>query len=98
VQRTAHLPAAHPRTSCRLAATLGAKSTVRKLSKRDIAACDITKTCDSVKDPSEPMALRLSSQLLYGVVRIYVQQVSLPSSRSVGSAECHHRQRRGWAT
>ncbi|CEH17847.1 Sister chromatid cohesion complex Cohesin, subunit RAD21/SCC1 [Ceraceosorus bombacis] len=57
-----------------LAATLGAKNAIRKLNKRDIATCDIGKTCEAVMNPKEPMALRLSSQLLYGVVRIYVQQ------------------------
>lgn len=33
---------------------------------------------ERVASPPEPMALRLSSQLMYGVVRVYVQQVSVP--------------------
>lgn len=38
----------------------------------------------NVSSPTEPMALRLSSQLLYGVVRIHMQQVSGSSRSQVG--------------
>nr|WJN25048.1 meiotic cohesin complex subunit [Sporisorium sorghi] len=54
-----------------LAATLGDRSTVRRLSRKEILSVDIDKACEYVRRPSEPLALRLSSQLLYGVVKLY---------------------------
>ncbi|TFK41172.1 Rec8 like protein-domain-containing protein [Crucibulum laeve] len=52
-----------------LAATLGAKSTFTKLPKRSVLTADITKLCDLIAEPAEPLALRLSSNLMFGVVR-----------------------------
>ena len=44
----------------------------RKLSKTHILQSDIEKDVQTIVDPGQtPMALRLSSQLLLGVVRIY---------------------------
>lgn len=60
-----------------LAATLGSKSSVRRLSRKDIMAVNVSKACTMVRSPNEPMALRLSSQLLYGVVKIYHQQAEI---------------------
>ncbi|PWN47717.1 hypothetical protein IE53DRAFT_233763 [Violaceomyces palustris] len=57
-----------------LAATIGRQSPFRKLSRREIMSVNIPKTCATVASPPEPMALRLSSQLMFGVVRIYGQQ------------------------
>lgn len=54
-----------------LAATLGAKSSLKKLNKRSVMAADITELCDLISQPSEPLALRLSSNLMVGVVRVY---------------------------
>jgi hypothetical protein len=53
----------------RLAATLGAKSSFKKLPKRDVLTADIAGLCKAIKDPLEPLALRLSSNLMVGVVR-----------------------------
>ncbi|KAJ7125591.1 Rec8 like protein-domain-containing protein [Mycena crocata] len=54
-----------------LAATLGSKSTFKKLPKRSILTADISQLCDLIATPSEPLALRLSSNLMIGVARVY---------------------------
>lgn len=54
-----------------LAATLGDRSIVRRLSRKEILGVEIDKVCDYVRRPGEPLALRLSSQLMYGVVKLY---------------------------
>lgn len=51
----------------RLAATLGSKS--KKLARREVVAADITRLCALVTHPPEPLALRLSSNLMVGVAR-----------------------------
>lgn len=55
--------------SARLAATLGPQSVFRKLPKRSVVSADITELCDQIVEPAEPLALRLSSNLMIGVVR-----------------------------
>jgi meiotic recombination protein REC8 len=68
---------AHPTVSSflitlsRLAATLGSKSTLKKLTKKSVLTADITHLCDMIATPSEPLALRLSSNLMVGVARVY---------------------------
>ena len=54
---------------CRLAATLGSKSAFTKLQKRDVMTANISQLCTLVAQPAEPLALRLSSNLMVGVVR-----------------------------
>ncbi|KAK0465040.1 Rec8 like protein-domain-containing protein [Desarmillaria tabescens] len=54
-----------------LAATLGSKSTFKKLPKRSVMTADIGQLCDLIAEPSEPLALRLSSNLMVGVARVY---------------------------
>ncbi|THH21523.1 hypothetical protein EW146_g23 [Bondarzewia mesenterica] len=54
-----------------LAATLGAKSTFKKLPKRDVMGADIAQLCDLIVQPAEPLALRLSSNLMVGVARVF---------------------------
>jgi hypothetical protein len=53
----------------RLAATLGSKSTFKKLPKRSVLTADISQLCHLIADPAEPLALRLSSNLMVGVAR-----------------------------
>lgn len=60
-----------------LAATLGDRSVIRRLSRREILGVDIAKACAYLRTPTEPLALRLSSQLLFGVVRLYGHQAEL---------------------
>ncbi|KAE8212841.1 hypothetical protein CF327_g3547 [Tilletia walkeri] len=58
-----------------LAATIGSRSSFKKLSRADVGSVDLVKICQELAAPDEAMALRLSSQLLYGTVRIYEQQL-----------------------
>ena len=53
----------------RLAATLGSKSSFRKLPRRSVATADIPELCELIAEPPEPLALRLSSNLMIGVAR-----------------------------
>ncbi|KLO17000.1 hypothetical protein SCHPADRAFT_926107 [Schizopora paradoxa] len=54
-----------------LAATLGSKSSFKKLPKQSIRTADIPQLCDQISRPPEPLALRLSSNLMVGVARVY---------------------------
>ncbi|KAL4782727.1 Rec8 like protein-domain-containing protein [Aspergillus varians] len=57
-----------------LVATLGARSISRRLNRKTIQGVDVPKACGVIVDPTAPMALRLQSNLLYGVSRVYSQQ------------------------
>ncbi|RIA99009.1 Rec8 like protein [Glomus cerebriforme] len=57
-----------------LAATLGSRSSLRKLSKKEVNSVNLVKACDYVTTPPEPLALRLISNLMIGITRIYNQQ------------------------
>ncbi|KAI7218550.1 hypothetical protein KC333_g3534 [Hortaea werneckii] len=57
-----------------LVATLGSKSALKRVSRKAILDVDVQKACDTIGEPEAPMALRLSSNLLYGVARVYNQQ------------------------
>ena len=57
---------------CRLAATLGPKSSFKKLPRRSVMTADISELCNLIADPEEPLALRLSSNLMVGAVRYVV--------------------------
>ncbi|KAF4629985.1 hypothetical protein G7Y89_g8157 [Cudoniella acicularis] len=57
-----------------LVATLGAKSNTKKLTRKAICDVDVRKACETIMEPEAPMALRLQSNLLYGVARVYSQQ------------------------
>ncbi|KAL4753731.1 hypothetical protein BDW72DRAFT_209545 [Aspergillus terricola var. indicus] len=57
-----------------LVATLGARSISRRLNRRTIQNVDVPKACNVIVDPAAPMALRLQSNLLYGISRVYSQQ------------------------
>ncbi|KAM5443217.1 R8 protein [Microsporum ferrugineum] len=57
-----------------LVATLGAKSTTRKVNRKAILGVDVPKACDMIIRPDAPMALRLQGNLLYGVSKVYHQQ------------------------
>ncbi|PBP26400.1 putative Rad21/Rec8 N terminal domain-containing protein [Diplocarpon rosae] len=57
-----------------LVATLGAKSNTKKVSKKAILDVDVKKACKTICEPEAPMALRLQSNLLYGVSKVYNQQ------------------------
>ncbi|KAK4952922.1 R8 protein [Elasticomyces elasticus] len=57
-----------------LVATLGSKSSLKKVSRKAILDVDVAKACETIVRPEAPMALRLQSNLLYGVTRVYSQQ------------------------
>lgn len=46
-------------------ATLGAKSSLKKLNKKAILDVDVQKACETIVTPAAPMALRLQSNLLF---------------------------------
>lgn len=51
----------------RLAATLGPRT--KRITRKQLISVDLTKTCELIAEPPEPMALRLSGCLLVGVAR-----------------------------
>ncbi|CAG8462848.1 27313_t:CDS:10 [Dentiscutata erythropus] len=57
-----------------LAATLGSRSSLRKLSKKEVNSVNLVKACEYVTSPPEPLALRLTSNLMIGISRVYNQQ------------------------
>ncbi|KAF2098118.1 hypothetical protein NA57DRAFT_76913 [Rhizodiscina lignyota] len=57
-----------------LVATLGSKSSLKKVNRKAILEVDVSKACEIIIAPEAPMALRLQSNLLYGVSRVYSQQ------------------------
>lgn len=58
----------------RLVATLGSRSNLKKVTRKAILDVDVQKACETIVTPEAPMALRLQSNLLYGVARVYSQQ------------------------
>ncbi|KAH8717092.1 Rec8 like protein-domain-containing protein [Phaeosphaeriaceae sp. PMI808] len=57
-----------------LVATLGSKSSLKRINRKQILDVDVAKACKTIVDPVAPMALRLQGNLLYGVSRVYLQQ------------------------
>ena len=56
-------------------ATVGTKSGGgRRISKKAIQDVNVRKACEKIIHPGAPMALRLQSNLLYGVSRVFSQQ------------------------
>lgn len=50
--------------NCRLVATLGPKSNLKKVNRKAILDVDVPKACETILTPEAPMALRLQSNLL----------------------------------
>ena len=48
----------------RLVATLGSKSSLKKITRKAILDVDVPKACETIQDPQAPMALRLQGNLL----------------------------------
>lgn len=72
MQAHSHLHSTH--ILCRVVATLGSKSSLKKVTRKAILDVDVQKACDTIVAPEAPMALRLQSNLL-----------SVPSSNVCGS-------------
>lgn len=49
----------------RLVATLGSKSSLKRINRKQILEVDVEKACQTIVDPVAPMALRLQGNLLY---------------------------------
>lgn len=68
-------------------ATLGSKPTAatstKILSKNDIQNTEIPGVCQLIVEPEGPMALRLSSNLLYGVSLVFRHQVTYLLSKLI---------------
>ncbi|CAK9780136.1 hypothetical protein CC85DRAFT_302217 [Cutaneotrichosporon oleaginosum] len=54
-----------------LISTLGPRN--KRIKRKDLAKVEITRTCELIAAPPEPLALRLSGQLLAGVARVFAQ-------------------------
>ncbi|GAA5832952.1 hypothetical protein JCM11251_000544 [Rhodosporidiobolus azoricus] len=65
-----------------LASTVGSKGGIasRKLSKAEVLKSNVVKACEKVIAPEEPLALRLSSNLMMGIARVYQQQYTFYAS------------------
>jgi hypothetical protein len=51
-------------TTGRLVATLGSKSSLKRINRKQILDVDVAKACKTIIDPVAPMALRLQGNLL----------------------------------
>lgn len=58
-----------------LLATLGSKTSYRRLVRKDILSISIPQTCEIIGNPQSTIPLRLSSNLLYGVSLMYKQKI-----------------------
>ncbi|KAH6689476.1 Rec8 like protein-domain-containing protein [Plectosphaerella plurivora] len=57
-----------------LLATIGPRGGTRKITRKAIQEVDVQRACEKIIEPGAPLALRLQSNLLYGVSRVYSQQ------------------------
>ncbi|KAF7515626.1 hypothetical protein G7054_g14488 [Neopestalotiopsis clavispora] len=54
-----------------IVATMGNKSTTKRVSKRAIEDVDLARACEKIIEPGAPIALRLQGSLLFGVSKVY---------------------------
>ncbi|KXS12179.1 hypothetical protein M427DRAFT_34922 [Gonapodya prolifera JEL478] len=57
-----------------IAAHVGTKSSMKRLSKKEVQGVDVVECCNYIVKPPEPLALRMSSNLMVGVARVLLQQ------------------------
>ncbi|KAK4137003.1 hypothetical protein BT67DRAFT_454689 [Trichocladium antarcticum] len=57
-----------------LVSTIGLRSNARKISRKAIQGVDVRKACETILQPTAPIALRLQGSLLFGLSRVYSQQ------------------------
>ncbi|KAI1115518.1 Rec8 like protein-domain-containing protein [Nemania sp. NC0429] len=57
-----------------LVATVGTKSSTRKVTRKAIQEVDVQRACGKILEPGAPIALRLQGNLLYGISRVHNQQ------------------------
>ncbi|KDE04389.1 hypothetical protein MVLG_05180 [Microbotryum lychnidis-dioicae p1A1 Lamole] len=68
-----------------LAATLGSRGGVasKKLTRKEVMSCNLVIACQKLATPDEPLALRLQSNLLCGIARVYQQQWTIYSGEVI---------------
>ncbi|KAJ3031760.1 UNVERIFIED_CONTAM: hypothetical protein HDU68_000047 [Siphonaria sp. JEL0065] len=54
----------------------GLSGAMRRLTKKDVAGVDLSKVCAFLVAPPQPMALRLTSNLMYGASRVLSNQMA----------------------
>jgi meiotic recombination protein REC8 len=57
-----------------LVATIGARSSSGRISRKTIQEVDVRKAVGKIMNPEAPLALRLQGNLLYGVSRVYSEK------------------------
>ncbi|KAI0105640.1 Rec8 like protein-domain-containing protein [Nemania sp. FL0031] len=57
-----------------LVATIGSRSSTRKVTRKAIQEVDVQRACGKILEPGAPIALRLQGNLLYGISRVHNQQ------------------------
>ena len=62
------IPPRYSHDLCRLVATLGQTSSLKKVSRKAILQVNVPKACESILMPEAPLALRLQSNLLYALI------------------------------
>jgi meiotic recombination protein REC8, fungi type len=60
----------------RLVATVGPRSSTKKVTRKAIQEVDVKRACEQILEPGAPIALRLQGNLLYGISRVHNQQCS----------------------
>lgn len=58
----------------RLVATIGSKSSTRRITRKAIQEVDVQRACGKILEPGAPIALRLQGNLLYGISRVHNEQ------------------------
>lgn len=58
----------------RVIAMIGPRGGTRKVTRKAIEDVNIRKACEKIIEPSAPISLRLQSNLLYGVSRVFSSQ------------------------
>ncbi|KAF9879517.1 dolichyl-di-phosphooligosaccharide-protein glycotransferase [Colletotrichum karsti] len=68
---SAPTPAAGQTKKTQHVAKFGNSVGLKKVTRKDIDSVDIPKACETIMNPGPPLALRLSSEMLCGVVRVF---------------------------
>ncbi|KAK4200630.1 Rec8 like protein-domain-containing protein [Triangularia verruculosa] len=57
-----------------LVSTVGIRSNTKRISRKAIQEVNVKKACETILQPTAPIALRLQGSLLYGLSKVYSQQ------------------------
>ncbi len=70
----------------------------RRLTKQQIFSTDITQSVETVLNPTQPLALRVSGHLMLGIIRIYSKKVKylmVDCTEAMWKMKLHHRDAHG---